>query len=194
MVESGSHDMPEQHRQFAREYIKDFNASRAAIVAGYSKKTAPQQASRLLKNVKVKNYLAELIQKRAEKTETDSEYVLLNARKGFETLPTEIMDDDWIVKPLSEWPKHCLVWITPAELKKLYEKQESGEMVHIGDLQKLRWPDKTKLLELIGKHVDVKAFQDNVNHDHKFDNDQIKTLRDIVRGAKHKEVKSGPSS
>lgn len=38
---------------FCREYIKDHNGTQAAIRAGYSEKTADQQASRLLTNVKV---------------------------------------------------------------------------------------------------------------------------------------------
>ncbi|MDX8348559.1 terminase small subunit [Cognatiyoonia sp. IB215446] len=38
--------------QFAREYIIDFNATQAAIRAGYSKKTAGPQGARLLSNAK----------------------------------------------------------------------------------------------------------------------------------------------
>jgi hypothetical protein len=43
---------PKQAR-FCLEYIKDGNGTQAAIRAGYSEKTADQQASRLLTNVKV---------------------------------------------------------------------------------------------------------------------------------------------
>lgn len=42
-----------KHRIFVREYLKDRNASRAYIAAGYGKKNAAISASRLLKNVKV---------------------------------------------------------------------------------------------------------------------------------------------
>ncbi|MEG6183065.1 terminase small subunit [Enterobacter sichuanensis] len=42
-----------QQRLFVAEYLKDNNATRAAIRAGYSKKTAREQSSRLLSNVKV---------------------------------------------------------------------------------------------------------------------------------------------
>jgi phage terminase small subunit len=38
---------------FVREYIKDYNATRAAIRAGYSRKTAQEQGSRLLSKVMV---------------------------------------------------------------------------------------------------------------------------------------------
>src|SRR5262249_53478937 len=43
---------PKQER-FVQEYLVDLNATQAAIRAGYSKKTATEQASRLLTNVKV---------------------------------------------------------------------------------------------------------------------------------------------
>ena len=46
---------------FCLEYIKDFNATQAAIRAGYSKRTANEQGTRLLVNVSIKNHLKELI-------------------------------------------------------------------------------------------------------------------------------------
>ncbi len=42
-----------KQRAFAVEYAKDFNASKAAERAGYSKKTAGQAGFRLLKNVEI---------------------------------------------------------------------------------------------------------------------------------------------
>ncbi|PTM36835.1 hypothetical protein DA103_06745 [Enterobacter cloacae] len=47
-----------QQRLFVAEYLKDNNATRAAIRAGYSKKTAREQSSRLLSNVKVARAIA----------------------------------------------------------------------------------------------------------------------------------------
>jgi phage terminase small subunit len=43
----------QRYELFAREYVKDFNATQAAIRAGYSKKTANPQAARLLTIVSV---------------------------------------------------------------------------------------------------------------------------------------------
>lgn len=51
----------ERYRVFAEEYVKtDKNPRQAAINAGYSAKTASQTASRLLKNVKVKEFINNL--------------------------------------------------------------------------------------------------------------------------------------
>ena len=48
---------PKQYR-FVTEYLVDLNASQAALRAGYSPRTAPQQGSRLLKNVDVQAAIA----------------------------------------------------------------------------------------------------------------------------------------
>ncbi|EOZ9384622.1 terminase small subunit [Enterobacter bugandensis] len=51
-------ELTAQQRIFVAEYLKDNNATRAAIRAGYSKKTAREQSSRLLSNVKVARAIA----------------------------------------------------------------------------------------------------------------------------------------
>lgn len=53
--------------RFVDEYMKDLNGKQAAIRAGYSAKTAEQQASRLLRDVKVR---AEVEKRQAELAET----------------------------------------------------------------------------------------------------------------------------
>lgn len=53
---------PKQLR-FCIEYLKDFNGTQAAIRSGYSKKTANEQASRLLANVNIQNQIKENNQK-----------------------------------------------------------------------------------------------------------------------------------
>ncbi len=45
---------------FCREYLLDYHGTKAAERAGYSKKTAAQQASRMLKLVKIQNRIKEL--------------------------------------------------------------------------------------------------------------------------------------
>lgn len=49
-----------KHEKFCNEYIKDMNATQAAIRAGYSEKTAGVQASKLLKIVNIKTRVSEL--------------------------------------------------------------------------------------------------------------------------------------
>ncbi len=60
---------------FVREYLVDFNATQAAARAGYSKKTAQEQGSRLLSNVMVQAELKAFRERAAEQTQTDINWV-----------------------------------------------------------------------------------------------------------------------
>lgn len=61
MTKQQTHSLltPKQ-QQFCLEYLKDFNGTQAAIRAGYSKKTANEQAARMLANVNIQNYIREI--------------------------------------------------------------------------------------------------------------------------------------
>lgn len=61
---------------FVKEYLIDLNAKQAAIRAGYSPKTAENQASRLLSTVKVQEAIQKAMNKRSAKTEITAEMVL----------------------------------------------------------------------------------------------------------------------
>ena len=56
----------ERHQRFADEYLVDLNATRAAIRAGYSEKTASAQAARLLKNVNISAYIKKRMSEQQE--------------------------------------------------------------------------------------------------------------------------------
>lgn len=68
--------MTPKQKLFVKEYLVDLNATRAAISAGYSEKTAYSQGQRLLKHVEVAQKIAERAQKQTEKLEISSDYVL----------------------------------------------------------------------------------------------------------------------
>jgi phage terminase small subunit len=72
---------PKQQR-FVAEYLKDLNATQAAIRAGYSKHTAQEQGSRLLSNAMVAAAVAKGQNKIAGKLEITAEKVL----KDLETM------------------------------------------------------------------------------------------------------------
>lgn len=69
---------------FVKEYLKDLNATQAATRAGYSKKTAREQATRLLSNVAVAEMIQRAMNKRSEKIEIDADYVLRTIKETIE--------------------------------------------------------------------------------------------------------------
>jgi len=65
-----------QQRLFVREYLIDFNGTRAAIAAGYSAKSAPVTASKLLKLPKIQKAIREVQSKIEEKAEVTAAQVI----------------------------------------------------------------------------------------------------------------------
>lgn len=82
----------EQQKEFIDEYLKlrKKNATQAAINAGYSEKSAASQASQLLKNPKVVEYLKEREQAISQELREEFIFDALEARKVMHS----IMNDD----------------------------------------------------------------------------------------------------
>jgi len=66
----------DKQKRFCQEYIKDFNGKRAAISAGYSKKTARSIANENLTKPDIQTYLEKLKAPITKKLEIDTEWVL----------------------------------------------------------------------------------------------------------------------
>lgn len=111
---------------FCREYLTDYNGTQAAIRAGYSKKTATTQASRMLSNAKVLSRVCEL---QAEKTAQLS------------------ISQDWVVHQLVDVVQKCKDPV-PVETWDYSEKK----MVPTGEYM-FDSKGATKALELLGKHL-----------------------------------------
>jgi len=65
-----------KRQAFCREYLKDSNGTQAAIRAGYSPRTANEQAAQLLAKLSVKEYLAELRAEIAAKVDVTREQLI----------------------------------------------------------------------------------------------------------------------
>lgn len=68
--------MNAKQRRFIEEYLLDSNATKAAIRAGYSPKTANEQGARLLANASVAAELAKAQAERSERTAITADNVL----------------------------------------------------------------------------------------------------------------------
>lgn len=72
-------ELNEKQKQFCLEYLKDFNATRAyKKIYWVSDETARPNASRLLTNDNIQEYLASKAQKKVEEAEVWVDYVLKN--------------------------------------------------------------------------------------------------------------------
>ncbi|EFL4102277.1 terminase small subunit [Escherichia coli] len=151
--------LTDKQELFAREYLKDLNGTQAAIRAGYSEKTANEQASRLLANVNVQKFVAELKSARVEQTGIDAAYVLRRLVEIDQMDVLDILLQNGELKPIKDWPK---VWRTTLSGMDVVEMVSADSAAL---LKKIKWPDKVKNLELLGRHVSVQAFKDNVKNE-----------------------------
>lgn len=69
---------------FVDEYLVDLNASKAAIRAGYSEKTADQQAYQLLQKTSVHEAIAARMKERQKRTGITQDYVLQTIQETIE--------------------------------------------------------------------------------------------------------------
>lgn len=152
--------MTPKQEAFVREYLIDLNATQAAIRAGYSAKTAMEQGYQLLRKTSVAEAIAAAQAVRAEKTQIDAEWLLLRLAEESTADVADLYDEHGGLKPVKEWP---LIWrqglVAGIDVEDL---REEGKVV--GTIRKIRLSDRIKRLELIGRHIDVGAFKDKVEH------------------------------
>jgi phage terminase small subunit len=152
---------PKQAR-FVEEYLIDLNATQAAIRAGYSVRTAEKIGSENLKKPEVRSAIDAARAKRSEETGINAAWVLKRLAAEAEADLADLYDDNGALLPVKEWP---LIWrqglVQGMEVEALFEGR-GDERERIGTVRKIKLDNRIKRLELIGKHINVNAFQDQV--------------------------------
>lgn len=168
--------LTDKQEMFCREYLVDLNATQAAIRAGYSGKTAQEQSSRLLSNVMVQDRISVLKSERNEQVGVDAAYVLRRLTEIDQMDVLDVLLANGELKPIKDWPR---AWRTT--LSGMDVTEMAGDSA--GLLKKIKWPDKVKNLELLGKHIDVQAFKEKVEHSGEISLiDRIQEARKRARG------------
>lgn len=150
---------PKQER-FVEEYLKDLNATQAAIRAGYSKKTAQQIGTENLSKPVIAEAIADAQGQRSERTKIDADWVLTRLASEATADLGDLYAEDGGFKPISEWP---LIW-RQGLVSGLDVDEEFKDGVKRGQVTKVKLSDRIRRLELIGKHVDVQAFAERHEH------------------------------
>lgn len=158
---------------YCQSYIKTpENQTQAAINAGFSPNTAAVKASIMMRDERIQKRIAELMEQRNKRNRVSADYVLMRLVEIDQMDVLDILNDDGGMKPIAEWPKVWRTSLSAMDIATIKTTQaslqkENGEadlsvedVEHI--LKKVKWPDKVKNLELIGKHVDVNAFKERL--------------------------------
>ncbi|WGL96476.1 terminase small subunit [Arsenophonus nasoniae] len=146
-----------QMERFCQEYIKaPDNQTNAAIAAGYAEISACKRASQLMKDPRVIDRIAQLMQQRNKRTKVDADMVLKRLVDMLDADIGDILAANGDIKPVKEWPA---IW---------RKSVAAFDVIDINDdirLKKVKLLDKVKILELVGRHVDVNAFRDRLQVD-----------------------------
>jgi phage terminase small subunit len=135
-------ELTPKQRLFVAEYLKDLNATQAAIRAGYSERTAKQQGQRLLTNVDVAKAVTDAQAERVERIKIDA---------------------DWVLKSAVDLHRRCLAEQVFRDGVPL--KDEDGNPI-----TRVNAAGAARAIELVGKHVGIQAFQEkavvDINHNY----------------------------
>ena len=153
--------MTPKQEAFVREYLIDLNATKAAERAGYSIRTAEKIGSENLKKPDIAFALSEAMKARSERTQINADWVL--TRLAQETMAdlADLYDEVGGLKPIHDWP---LIWRTGLVAGIETTQERDGTDVdgkpEYATVRKVKLADRTKLLEMIGRHVAVGAFKE----------------------------------
>ena len=142
--------------QFPREYLVDFNATKAAQRCGYSKKSAYAQGSRLLKNDEIQKTLRALQKTRADKHEETfdkwmTELVLI-AHSDLKNY-IDITEDTGAIraKGFDAMPKDASRALESITENRTIHENANGEQSVINEKVTFKMHNKLGALEMIGK-------------------------------------------
>jgi phage terminase small subunit len=142
---------------FCHEYLKDRNATRAYIRAGYSEATAEACAPRLLGNAWIRARVNELIKEQLDKMKIEINFVIRQLLNSATIDIADAYDENGNLKPISEMPEPLRLAIISVETEELFDGR-GDDREHIGTAKTIKIQDRLRALELLGKHL--KMFTD----------------------------------
>jgi phage terminase small subunit len=146
-----------KQKAFCLEYHKSGNAMESAINSGYSKKTAGEQGYQLLQKTSIQNFLASLSAKLEKKFELSSEKIINELSLSGFFDPINIFDiESGCVKSIKDITEAARRAIASIEVQETFEFVD-GKKEWNGYIKKIRFWDKIKSNELLGKHLGMFA-------------------------------------
>lgn len=151
--------------RFCHEYIVDLNATQAAIRAGHSESTARAIGYENLQKPHIIAFIDVLVKERNARTGWDPDRVLQRLGSERDADVAELYDDGGALKPIKDWP---LVFrtglVAGIETNELWEGAGADRRL-VGYVKKVKFEQRTKITELIGRHTNVGAWKDRVEHE-----------------------------
>lgn len=145
--------MTKKQKRFVEEYLIDLNATQAAIRAGYSPKAAYSIGSENLRKPEIRACIEKAMAERSKRTGINQDRIIIELAKIGLLNPKNLINfDEATVK--EEATEEDLAAISSIRVKRFPTKD--GEGVE----REVKMYDKTKALELLGRHFGM--FKDKV--------------------------------
>jgi len=142
-----------KQKRFVEEYLIDLNATQAAIRAGYSPKAAYSIGSENLRKPEIRACIEKAMAERSKRTGINQDRIIIELAKIGLLNPKNLINfDEATVK--EEATEEDLAAISSIRVKRFPTKD--GEGVE----REVKMYDKTKALELLGRHFGM--FKDKV--------------------------------
>lgn len=132
---------------FVSEYMVDMNATQAAIRAGYSPRSAAEQASKLLINPKIQEEVARRRKHREVRTSVSSDRVILEAARLALFDPRKLFHEDGSPKAVTELDDDTAACIGGLDVVHIGNSE-----LGVGQVLKYKINDKNSALEKLFKH------------------------------------------
>lgn len=150
--------------RFCEEYLVDYNGTQAAIRAGYSKKTANEQSTRLLAKVHISEYLQKKKNKVIDKLELSRETVLEGYRKLAFYDIRKFYDADGNILNVNSLDDETAFALVAFEVM----EERTGQQVVLGYTKKIKTSDRKAALDsickVLGFNAPDKIENKNVNY------------------------------
>lgn len=141
-----------KQKRFTEEYLIDLNATQAAIRAGYSPQSAKEIGYENLTKLHIRARVDKAMAERSKRTGINAERVLIElARIGFVNAPD-------VVDTMSATVKEDATNDDTAAIASVKVKIVDGDFSSVE--REIKFADKIKALELLGKHLGM--FKDRV--------------------------------
>ena len=146
-------DLTHKQARFVAEYLIDLNATQAAIRAGYSQKTASQQGARLLRNVKVREAVAQGERRQLKAADVEKDRIIQELKAiAFAKPILGMCGQDGKILPAEQWPEDIHAAIRSFEVVVRSAPARGG---YPDTVVKVSFCNKVAALELLGKHFGV---------------------------------------
>lgn len=153
--------LTKQHKAFCQYYVETGRVTDSARRAGYKGgyQTLAAMGSRLLKEYIILEEVGRLRQARAVKVGVSAEVLLHDLMNMFYANKSELFDEQGVMKSIHEWPEIFQRMVSSYEAQEIFEGTGEDRQ-SIGIMHKAKFPAFEKIIQMIGEHIDIKAWSE----------------------------------